>query len=53
MTDFQSTELEFFKESLYMDKASKEHRGKSLIKFRSFDLRSLGKIHQGMSSLVR
>lgn len=50
-SDFQITDFKFFKELLHMHKASKEHGGKSLIKLRSFDPRSLGKIHQEVSSL--
>lgn len=52
ISDFQITVLRFFKELLYMYKSSEEHGGKSLIKLRSFDLRSIGKIHQETSSLV-
>lgn len=45
--DFQITVLAFFKELLHVYQASKEHGGKSLIELRSFDLRSLRKLHQG------
>lgn len=49
--DFLITDCELFRELLYMQKASEEHGGKSLIKLSLFDVRSLGKIHQEVSSL--